>query len=125
MRSRRLPSLVLATLAVAACADEGPVSGPGTLTATLASPNGPEGAAVVAFFGPGIGDPTPGTGELHWLRRGDTVRAVWLDQRGGELVFTVAVADTTRKPGSVVLQVAGPDDRLRTDLSRYALEFGR
>lgn len=124
MRPLAAPILAAAVL-VAACSDEGPPAGPGTLTATLRSPNGAEGAALVSFFGPGIGDVTGSPGVVHWERRADTVRVVLLDDGSGQLAFTVEVSDTTRAPSGVVLEVAGPDDGLRTSLRGYALEFAR
>lgn len=125
--SRRalLPSLLAAALTAVACTDEGPVPGPGTLTATLVSPNGAEGAALVSFFGPGIGEVVGSSGVVHWERHADTLLAVLLDEEGGELAFAVSVEDTTRVPTGVVLEVAGPDDQLRPRLDGYALEFRR
>lgn len=125
MRLAHLLVVSVATLAAVGCADEGPIAGPGTLTARLVSPNGAEGGALLTVFGPGIGEVTPASGELHWQRRGDTLRVLLLDVDGGELGFSVAVDDTTRMPESVVLQVAGPDDVSRADLSGYALELRR
>lgn len=123
MRPRFAPVLVALTLV--ACSDGGPQAGPGTLTATVISPNGVEGAAVVTFFGPGIGDLTSQSGALYWDRVADTIRAVLIDPDGGGLAFTVAVDDTTRKPEGLVVEVAGPDDQLRSGVSAYTLEFRR
>jgi hypothetical protein len=49
---RRL--LFVAPLLLAACADIGQPQGPGTVTATLRSPNGHEGAALVILIGEGV-----------------------------------------------------------------------
>ena len=56
--NRRLLSALIAIAALAACSDEGPVSGPGTLTASLVGPNGAEGAALVVVSGEGVGEIT-------------------------------------------------------------------
>jgi hypothetical protein len=125
MRVRALLGVAaLSALTVAVgCHDAGPTAGPGVVTAALVSPNGPEGAAVLSLFGAGIGDVTPVRGRVWSLRRGDSVRVVVVRDDGGDLAFRVALADTTQKPGAVVLQVAGSDDRLRVGLSGYNVEF--
>ncbi len=124
----RRPSFpfVLALAALAACADEGPVSGPGTLTATLRSPNGAEGAALVSLLGDGVG-PITAVGETEaYAHTGDgSTRVVLVNQAGGTLAFAVAVADTTQPPAFVVLEVAAPDDELRSSVAGYGLEFSR
>jgi hypothetical protein len=128
MRPSRVRTLLgAATLSVlagaAACHDNGPIAGPGVVTATLVSPNGPEGAAVFSLFGAGMGDVTPVQGRVWSLRRGDSVRVVVVRDGGGDVAFRLALADTTQKPGAVVLQVAGSDDRLRVGLSGYTVDF--
>jgi hypothetical protein len=113
-------------LLAAACGDGGPESGPGTLTATVLSPNGAEGAAVVEVFGPGIGAVGALEGRVFSERRGDTVRVVMVrDGDAGDLRFTLSVADTTEFFGGTVLEVAGPDDALRAGVSSYTLEVRR
>jgi hypothetical protein len=125
MRLRQLGTVV-AALTLMACADEGPVSGPGTLTATLISPNGNEGAAVVVLLGDSVGAITPAGATEVFSQEGDSqTRIVLIDQAGGALTFRVAVPDTTVHPAWVIDQVAGPDDKLRTLVDGYALEFRR
>lgn len=117
---------VAALAATASCGDTTPPAGPGTVTATLVSPNGAEGAAVLSLFGDGVGEITAvGTGAARvWsLRRGDSVRVVLVRDDGGELAFRMALNDTTQKPGAVVLEVAGADDRLRAALGDYTVTF--
>jgi hypothetical protein len=116
---------VLAVALLVACGDSGPEAGPGVLTATVVSPHGAEGSAVVSIFGPGIGDLTPLGGRLFEWRRADTVRVVLANDEGGDLAFAVAVADTTQPPVGVVLQVADAQDRLRDVLTGYELEVRR
>lgn len=120
-------ALLTAALLLAACStDEGPRSGPGTMTATLSGPNGPEGAAVVTLLGDGVGAVTAvGGTEVH-SRSGDGgVRIVLINEVGGDLLFRVAVADTTQPPSTVVVEVAGPDDELRSSVDGYTVEFAR
>lgn len=126
MTLRRPLITLVAVLLAAACSDEGPVSGPGTMTATLVGPNGAEGAAVLALLGDGLGEISPiGTTEVH-SRAGDSMtRVLLINQSGGELSFQVAVADTTQPPAVVVEQVAGPDDELRPSIEGYSVELSR
>ncbi len=123
---RRLPvrgTLLLALLLSAAC-ESGPAPGPGTLTASLVSPHGAEGAAVLRLHGPGIEGVSSRDG---WLfaepAGGDTVAVAVVADAAGALTFRVAVADTLRPPAATVLQVADPDDVLRADLSGYRVEL--
>jgi ABC-type hemin transport system ATPase subunit len=125
MRAGRLSLLVVAALA-AACSDVAPVSGPGTMTATVVGPNGAEGAALIELLGGEIGDITSvGDTEVFAQRGLASTRVVLINQNGGTLAFQVAVADTTEPPAWLVQQVAAPDDALRTDASTYGLDFGR
>lgn len=96
------------------------------MTATVVSPNGVEGAAVVVLLGDGVGAITAAGGtEVHSFAGSGETRVVLINQTGGELGFQVAVADTTQPPSFVLQEVAGPDDELRPSLSGYDLEFGR
>lgn len=123
--SLRIALLTALTAGLCGC-DGGPDSAPGTLTATVVSPNGNEGAAVVSIWGPGIERVSAVEGEVFSLPgAGDTVRVVVVNPSGGFLRFGVAVTDTTRVFGGAVHEVAGPDDALRTVLSGYVVEFLR
>lgn len=124
--ARCASALIGAALFFAACSDEGPVSGPGTMTATLVGPNSAEGAAVVSLLGDGIGSVSGvGNTSVH-ARSGDSsLRLILIDQNGGILSFEVAVPDTTQPPAAVIHEVAGPDDALRPSVDGYTLEFAR
>ena len=116
---------VLGLALLVACVDQSP-PGPGILTATLKSPNGPEGAALVVLMGPGIGEATPlGKNELYTNSSLDELRIVLINQEGGELEFRVEVADTMIKPMVTVEEVDGPGNELRSALGGYQLEFRR
>jgi hypothetical protein len=115
----RLIGLALA-LGLAAC-DADPV--PGTLTATLVSPNGPEGAAYVRLYGSGITGVSPLDGRTFAHAVGDTMHVVVVRDQPGEIRFQVAVADTTRALAALLVEVAGGDNRLRSDPANYRLEL--
>lgn len=109
-----------------ACSDEGPVSGPGVVTATLMSPHGAEGAALISLLGEGVGSVTAvGDTEAYAYTDGATTQVVLVNQLGGELSFRFAVTDTLELPEWVVREVADPDDALRSGTSGYQLELGR
>lgn len=126
MICRRLLAFCIAASVLAACSDEGPVSGPGTMTATLVGPNGAEGAAVLGLLGDGLGDVSAvGTTEVYARAGDNSTQIVLINQNGGSLTFQIAVADTTQPPAAVVHQVAGPDDALRSSVDGYSVEFSR
>jgi len=118
--------MVAAGLALAACTDHTRPSGPGSLTATLTSPNGAEGAAVVLLVGEGVsGIRAIGDTEVHATSSGDETRIVLINQAGGTLAFEIDVADQRRPLVGVVTEVAGPDDALRSSLGGYSLDIER
>ena len=121
IRSRSWTAAAL-VMAAAACNDS-PIPAPGTLTAVLASPNGAEGAAVLSFASDGVGEIGPVSGEVFSRVDGDSVTVVLVHEQGGELAFSMALADTTALPLGVVREVAAPNDRLRTTLAGYEVVF--
>ena len=124
MRRHRLAAFLGFSLLVA-CTDQSP-PGPGILTATLKSPNGAEGAALVVLMGPGIGEVTPvGSNQLYSNSSLDEVRIVLINQNDGTLAFRVEVADTTIEPTAIVEEVANPHNQIRLTLDGYQLEFRR
>lgn len=119
-------AVLIGALALAACTDLGPMRGAGTLTATLRSPNGSEGAAVLLLEGGGVlGVTAVGDTEAFALTSGEKTRVVLINQAGGLLAFSVAVSEVSQPLVAFVGEVAGPDDRLRSDLSEYRVEFRR
>jgi len=105
--------------------DDDPASGPGTLTVTLRSPNPAEGAARIQLVGRGMVTAAALEGEVHTRARGDTLEVLVLRPDPGILRFALQVDDTTRRPRGTVMQVAGPENLLRSALAGYEVEVVR
>ncbi|MGD2047516.1 MAG: hypothetical protein PVH96_14970 [Gemmatimonadota bacterium] len=127
MRSPGVRLLLLGMLVGSvACFDSGAPPHPGSLTATVQSPNGDEGAAVVRLLGDGVlGVHGAGATEAYSATSADGARVVLISMPGGALTFDVEVVDTGRPPSVLFQQVAGPDDELRDDISGYRVLWSR
>ena len=108
---------------LAACDSDAPGPTDGVLTATLVSPNGPEGAAHLKLFGEGITEVRALDARTFRDRRGDTVNVVVARDQPGDLRFLIALADTTRVPSVSIVEVAGGDDELRSSVQGYRVEL--
>lgn len=125
MRSLLRTLALTALLPLVAACDDGFASGAGTITVALTSPEAGEGAALVRLVGPGLRAVTPLEGEAHAAARGDTLDVFVLRSNAGPLRFALHLQDTTAVPRGEVLQVAGPDNRVRASLAGYGVEIGR
>ena len=122
---RRIAVLMILALATA-CSDEGPVSQPGTLTASVVGPNGAEGGALIMLLGDGVEAVSPGGGTEVYVSSADSrTRIVLIHPTGGDLTFEVDVADVTDPPTWVIEEVVDVDDQVRADVSAYSLEVAR
>jgi hypothetical protein len=128
MTTRLFPTFVLMSLLLTACGgSDGPVElpgGPGTVTATLESPNGAEGGVLIHLIGNGASSVTAPVGDLFTSVSGDTVKVLLLRQEPGELAFSFSLPDTTRPPSVRLQQVAGGDNQLRVSLADYTVRLG-
>lgn len=122
-RPTRTLLVAVALVALAACGDSAPTSAPGVLTATLESPNGSEGAALLHLVGGSISSVEPLTGDLHTSVLGDTTKVLVLLDAPGEIAFLLNVADTTLPPVTTILQVADGQNELRVSLAEYRVRF--
>lgn len=122
--SRLLISAVL--LAVVGCGgDVGPEIRPGFLTASLVSPNGFEGAALISVVGVGLGNVESTGGRVFTFSRGDTTRILVVLDAPGDLGFRISVPDVGTPPVAMVVQVADGGNALRADLSAYRVSFSQ
>lgn len=127
MRRWPLRLIAPALLALAACDGGTDTSGPagGEYHAVLRSPNGAEAAAQLELSGPGIEDVQSSTA---FLASGDVSggrRVVIVRPQPGALEFRVRMAEGQAPPEVRVLEVAAPDDALRTSLAGYRVTFTR
>jgi hypothetical protein len=120
MRAAAVAGLVLSAV-LTACESAGPA--PGTMTATVVSPNGAEGAAHLTLFGPGVEGVAQLDARTFSNVKGDTVQVVVVRDQPGQLRFTIQVADTTRPPVAILREVAAGDNALRTGLGGYSVEI--
>ena len=112
--------------ALGGCTDTGPDIQPGLLVASLASPNGLEGAALIHIVGAGVGSLEPtGDGRAFTSSHGDTLRVLLVLDTPGELGFRISVPDLATPPTATVLQVADGANALRLDISAYQVRFSR
>lgn len=109
---------------LAGCGDQGPESGPGTITATLTGPEATQGAAEFRLVGPGIQAVRGIDGQLFSQKRGDTVNVVIVRETPGPLSFSIQLQDTTAAPIATVVEVAGPDNALRSSPTSYSVRMG-
>ena len=119
---------VAIALAAVACDDAPPEPEPvpGDVTVTLVSPNGSEGAAVLATADAGIVGVTAEepVRVFHW-REGGVSRIVALRDEAGEIRFTMSLEDVARPPRLEVVEVADGTNRLRSTLTGYEIDVAR
>ncbi len=125
---RRLRSGCFALLvALAACHGDDTTTPPpsaGALVATLQSPAAAEGAAVFELPDGRVQGVAPPPGGVAWVvRDGGRARVVVVLGTPGAVTFTLLTDDVGAPPDATVVQVSGPDDAARLDLSGYAVTF--
>lgn len=120
-RLRAAALLALASFA-AACSDQligGPVEG------TLESPNAEEGAAVLELGAVGLGPIAVRGGEAYTNESGNVTRVVIVLRSSGPIRFGVTLPDGVAAPSVRVIEVAGPNNEIRTSLGRYSVSYRR
>jgi len=112
-----LTASLVGVLLLAGCDSLGPEEpfGPGAIFVDLQSPNGDEGAAVFEIEDPlGLADLTPSGGWLlHEVGEGKT-RVVVILTTPGAIQFQVRSDDVRDLPVISLIQVAGPENDLRS-----------
>jgi hypothetical protein len=93
------------------------------LQATVVSPHGSEGAAVIEVEGLRVVGVTTDDGQVFVSRSGDILRAVIVRDEPGPLQFTVQVLDPRFPVATRILQVADGDNRVRPTVDGYQVEL--
>ncbi len=123
-RSRRALLALPALLALACGGDDGspPPVDPVVRTAVLESPNGDEGAAVIALEGE-VAAVTALDGATVFAEPvGGATRVIVVRQTPGALRFQVRLAGAT-PPAATIVEVADGADRLRASLAGYQVRW--
>ena len=80
---------------------------------------------MLLLAGEGVLDVGPvGETEVYAERAGSETRVVLIHPSGGTLAFELLMADLSRAPVPVIVEVAGPDDELRA-LDGYRVVLSR
>ena len=113
-----------ALLALAACGGDNPKGPPvpGTLTATLVSPNGGEGAVLLELTGEGVGDIALSGGHV-FVEGTSPKRVLLVFDEPGTTRFTVEVPDVKKPPAVRFVEVVAPNNHVRLSLGGYKVEF--
>lgn len=116
--------VVLLPFAIGAC-DDTPAPEPGEVRVTLVSPNGVEGAAVFEVQGLIDGVDAVSGNQAFEVEGSGGSHVVVVRESAGSVSFRMRVENVHQPPTVRLLQVAGPDDRLRATLDGYRVEVGR
>jgi hypothetical protein len=96
------------------------------LTATLVSPNGDEGSAVLELTGGSeLGTVSPLGGEVLYEHGPAATRIVVIMDEPGVVRFQVRTEDVGTLPAVSVIQVADGMNRLRGSIAGYQVRFAR
>jgi hypothetical protein len=112
----------LLLLALSSCDLLGPSNsdGPGFLDIELASPHGPEGAALFELEGvEGLSGISSQGAWVFYQEQGESLRVAVILNDPGTIRFRVGTASVKRIPEVTILQVSGGDDSLRASLSGH------
>jgi hypothetical protein len=128
MRLRSILLVPFAVLALAACdkggTDPAPPPG-GDYDAVLQGPTNAESAALLELTGTGIESVSSLTASLFSTPVAGGHRVVLLRAAPGTLSFRVRVAPGNEPPTARIVELAGADDQLRTQLNGYQFTFTR
>ncbi|MFW6202307.1 MAG: hypothetical protein ACOC8B_07000 [Gemmatimonadota bacterium] len=114
--------------AVAAYGDEPPSQPPGpavVVTATLISPHGAEGAAILDVAADAVVDVSMAAGSAFTAEAGDRLRIVLVRTTAGNIRAEIGLRDASADLEPRVVQVAGPSNELRADPVDYRVEVER
>lgn len=115
--------LVILLFLVSSCDRATDPGGPGTLTASLVSPNGAEGAAVLDIAG--TVETVTGNDDVaaYTTPSATGTRVILVRMNAGAISVKLRVPDVSRPPQVSVVEVADGDDRLRSSLEGYRVDI--
>lgn len=124
------PRIIVRTLVAIIALGLGCVSVPGEpisrkVNATLVSPNGDEGAALIELTGSGLRELTVKEGRVFTTGTDQRVRAVIVLDEPGVLRFQIEMDDPNAAISATVLEVADGNNKVRTSLTGYDVGFTR
>ena len=123
IKNAMLAGLAAAALLISACDSSTRPGGPGTLTATVTSPNGDEGAAVLDVVGTVQSFSGTGDVSVYTTPVATGTRVVLVRLTPGPLSMKLTVPDVSQPPTVSIVEVAAGDDRLRTSVAGYGVTF--
>ncbi|MFQ6047354.1 MAG: hypothetical protein ACE5PT_13530 [Gemmatimonadales bacterium] len=91
----------------------------------LESPNAEEGAAVLELAAIGLGPVAVPGGEAYASETGNVTRVVIVLRFSGPIRFGVTLPDGVAAPQVRVIEVAAPNNEIRTSLERYRVSYRR
>lgn len=123
MKHPTLAALAVAALAFAGCEGSTRPDGPGTVSASLVSPNGAEGAAILDVIG--SVDAFNGSSDVSVFTTpiANGTRVIVVRLNPGTLEMSMRIPDVSNPPAITVVEVAAGDDRLRTSVAGYGVEI--
>lgn len=128
MRIRPPLFVIPLLLALSAC-DGGEGTGAalegGEFIATLRSPHGAEGAAILEITGTGVEEISASAATLFRQPVSGGTRVVLVREPAGAIEFRVRVAPGNDVPDVRVIQVVDGDDALRPSTDGYTVSFAR
>jgi hypothetical protein len=127
-RIKRTLAMGLVAFALSSCdllgPDESGPEGPGAFHASLVSPAGAEGSAVLELVGGfQLGTISPEGGQAFYEYQGTSVRLVIILDEPGPIRFQIRTEDVSVVPTASVIQVADAGNQLRASLEGYSLQL--
>ena len=123
MKHPRLAAFVVAALALAGCEGSTRPDGPGTMTASLVSPNGAEGAAILDVIGSVDAFNCSSDVSVYTTPIANGTRVILVRLNPGALQMSMRVPDVSNPPAITVVEVAAGDDRLRPSVADYHVDI--
>ena len=117
---RSLPLLVLA--AALSCDDFSSPRQSDWYAASIMSPNGAEGSALLEITGE-VTEVTSESARVFFRANAGVTRAILVLPEAGTLRFRVRLASVAPPPDTRIVMIGGPSDSLRLNLAGYRVQY--